>query len=164
MPLPPTGPPPVFLACEDFPYDFLMPMVAMLTEDGRWSGTFNGESFEDGTLIIHCTGAFSFFATVAFDEVMVDGKIGRLFMHVEGTKPDPFADWCGSWSVLDGTGELANLRGRGDWWGPGYNPAVPDVWGKIYYDGKIKWSRKPSHMIKYKKCQNNLCDEDDHSD
>jgi hypothetical protein len=139
-------------------------MVAMLTEDGRWSGTFNGESFEDGTLIIHCTGGFSFFATVTFDDVQVNGKSGRLFMHVEGTKPDPFADWCGSWSVVDGTGELVNLRGHGDWWGPGYNPAVPDVWGKIYYDGKIKWSRNPSHLVKYKKCQNNLCDHGDNSD
>ena len=151
MPLPPSGPPPTLLACDDFPYDFLMPMITALTEEGRWSGTFNGMSYEAGTFIIHCTGGFSFFATVTFGDVEVHGKLGGLVMRVEGSKADPFADWYGSWTLVDGTGELTNLRGRGDWWGPGYNPGVPDAWGQIYYDGKIKWFRKSSHVVKHKK-------------
>ena len=156
----PTDPPPILLACDDFPYPFLVPMIAMLTEDGRWSGTFNGTSVEKGKLIIHCTGGFSFFATVTFDAVAVNGKVGTLFLHVEGTKPDPFADWCGSWSVVDGTGELVNLSGHGDWWGPGYSPLFPDEWGQIYYDGKIKWSDQPTHVVKHNKCLDKICDDD----
>ena len=91
---------------------------------------------------------------------MVNGHTGRLYMHVEGTKPDPFAEWCGTWSIVDGMGELQNLRGRGNWWGPGYTPVMPDVWGTIYYDGSIKWMRVPLHERKYTKCQNNLCDDE----
>ena len=160
----PTDHPPIFLNCDELPYEFLVPMITMLTEDGRWSGTFNGASVESGTLIIRCAGSLSFFATATFDEVEVNGKVGRLYMHVEGAKPDPFADWCGTWSILDGMDELAHLRGHGTWWGPGYTPVLPDVWGRIYYDGKIKWTRKPSHLVDYRKCQDSLCDDDDDSD
>ena len=166
MPRPPapTDPPPIFLNCEDLPYPFLMPMITMLTEDGRWSGTFNGMSVDTGTLIIRCEGSFSFWATVAFESVMVNGNTGRLYMHVEGTKPDPFADWCGTWSIIDGMGDMENLQGQGSWWGPGYTPVFPDVWGQIHYDGKIKWSRAPLHEMKREKCLNHLCDDDGDDD
>ena len=126
-------------------------MIMTLAEEGRWTGTFNGMSYEAGTLVIHCTGRFSFSATVTFSDVEVHGKHGGLVMRVEGSKTDPIADWYGSWTLVAGTGELVNLRGRGDWWGPGYIPGVTVEWGEIYYDGRIKWSRKSSHRGEYTK-------------
>jgi hypothetical protein len=136
------------------------PIILALTEMGEWSGTFNGLSNESGKLVIHCSGWFSFYGIVTFEDVEVDGKNGALIMRVEGSKPDPTADWCGSWSILDGTRDLANLSGYGGWWGPGYAPGDVE-WGKIYYDGNIKWTRKPLHVRNFEKCQNDLCDFDD---
>ena len=135
--------------------------IFALFENSTWSGTFNGTSIDEGKVVVHCTGWTSFFAIVTFDFVEVDGKVGGLFMRVDGSKPDPTADWCGSWTLIDGTRELANLRGRGNWWGPGFIPVPPFAPGMIYYDGRIKWSRKPLHVVEYKQCQNNLCDDDD---
>ena len=103
-------------------------------ENGEWIGTFFGTSTEDGTIVIHSSGAWSFKATVAF-EGEVEGKVGELTMHVVGSRPDATADWTGKWVILYGTGELATLRGQGDWWGPG--APAPGEWGDIYYSGGI---------------------------
>jgi hypothetical protein len=102
-------------------------------ENGLWTGTFEGKSTEDGKVVIHCNGAWSFNAIVTFSELTVDGKSGTLKMSVVGTRPDGLADWQGKSVILSGTGELANLRGQGTWWGPG--APAPEVWGDIYYEG-----------------------------
>jgi len=104
-------------------------------ENGMWTGTFDGTSTEDGKVVIYCSGAWSFNAIVSFNEVSVNGKEGTLKMSVVGSTPDEFTDWEGEWVILSGTGELANLRGQGIWWGPG----APDVglWGDIYYSGDV---------------------------
>jgi hypothetical protein len=104
-------------------------------ENGMWTGTFEGTSTEDGKVVIHCSGAWSFNAIVSFSEVTVDGREGTLTMSVGGGQPDEDSDWEGRWVILSGTGELATLRGQGIWWGPG----APDVgvWGDIYYSGQI---------------------------
>jgi hypothetical protein len=104
-------------------------------EDGIWTGTFEGVSTEDGHVVIHSTGFWSFRGTVSFSQVTVDGKSGTLEMHVVGSRPDVFTDWQGRWVILSGTGDLATLRGQGTWWGPG----APDVGqqGTIYYAGQI---------------------------
>ncbi len=83
-------------------------------------------------MVIHCNEAWSFNAIVSFDGT-VNGKSGTLKMSVVGKRPDAFADWEGKSVILSGTGELANLRGRGTWWGPG--AAEEGKWGDIYYDG-----------------------------
>ena len=86
---------------------------------------------------VPCPGEFllrnwSFKAIVSF-EGYVDDKYGTLKMSVVGTRPDGLADWQGKSVILSGTGELANLRGQGTWWGPG--APAPEVWGDIYYAG-----------------------------
>ena len=101
-------------------------------ENGLWTGTFDGISTEDGQVVIHCNGAWSFNAIVSF-EGTVEGRYGTIEMSVVGTRPDAFSDWEGKFVILSGTGELANLRGQGVWYGPG--AAGPGVWGDIYYDG-----------------------------
>ena len=104
-------------------------------EDGVWSGTFEGTSREDGRVVIHCSGRWSFNAIATFDRVTVDGRRGTLVMSVVGSKPNEKADWKGHWVIIDGTGDLDTLRGQGGWWGPG--ALGPGQQGDIYYDGKI---------------------------
>lgn len=67
----------------------------------------------------------------------MSGKWGTLEMRVVGSSPDVPTGWEGKWVILSGTGDLANLRGQGTWWGPGYDPANPLEYGKIDYSGKI---------------------------
>ena len=105
------------------------------SEDGVWTGTFDGVSTEDGRVVIHCNGRWSFHAIANFSAVAVDGREGTLVMSVNGSRPDEEADWTGRWVILSGTGELENLRGQGTWWGPG--APGPGEWGDIYYAGKV---------------------------
>jgi hypothetical protein len=103
-------------------------------ENGEWTGTFSGTSTEDGKVVIHSSGAWAFRGTVSF-EGEVNGRWGKLTMHVVGKRPDVFTDWTGEWVILSGTDDLITLRGKGTWWGPG----APEVgqWGDIYYSGKV---------------------------
>jgi hypothetical protein len=101
-------------------------------ENGVWTGTFEGTSTEDGRVVIHCSGAWSFKAIVSF-EGSVAGKTGTFEMSVVGKRPDATADWVGKYVILSGTGDLADLRGQGVWWGPG--APAPGEWGDIYYEG-----------------------------
>jgi len=110
-------------------------MFLETSEEGLWTGTFEGESTEDGHVVVYRTGSWSFRGTVSFSQVTVDGASGTLEMTVVGSRPDAVTDWQGRWVILSGTGDLATLRGQGTWWGPG----APDVgqWGDIYYEGQI---------------------------
>lgn len=103
-------------------------------ENGEWTGTFEGTSTEDGKVVIHSSGARSFRGRVSFDGE-VNGKSGKLEMHVVGSRPDVSTDWEGKWVILSGTDGLATLRGQGTWWGPG--APGPGEWGDIYYSGNI---------------------------
>jgi hypothetical protein len=103
-------------------------------ENGIWSGTFEGTSTEDGKVVIHCSGAWSFNAIVSYTGE-VNGQSGTLQMSVEGSRPDGVSDWHGRWVILRGTEGLATLRGQGTWWGPG--SPNPGEWGDIYYEGNV---------------------------
>ena len=103
-----------------------------------WTGTFQGASREDGRVVIHRSGAWSFKAIVTFESVTVDGKTGSLVMSVVGTRPDGTSDWEGKWTIDSRTSDLAALRGHGTWWGPGWNPTLE--WGDIPYSGKIHFA------------------------
>lgn len=101
-------------------------------ENGLWTGDFEGTSTEDGKVVIHCNGKWFFKAIISF-EGQVEGKSGTLKMLAVGNRPSATADWVGKSVVLSGTGELANLRGQINWWGPG--APAPEEWGDIYYEG-----------------------------
>ena len=103
-------------------------------ENGIWSGTFEGTSTEDGKVVIHCSGSWSFNAIVSYVG-SVNGQSGTLVMSVQGSRPDAFSDWHGGWVILRGTEELATLRGQGTWSGPG-SPGE-GIWGDIYYEGSV---------------------------
>jgi len=104
------------------------------TPPDEWTGTFVGTSEDVYNVAIHSTGAWYCNGVVSF-EGKVNGVEGTLVIWFLGKKPDMFADWSGKWVILSGTGDLANLRGQGTWWGPG----APEVGQKGYvdYSGKI---------------------------
>ena len=103
------------------------------TDIGEWTGIFEGESVESGFIVSqYPTGRALFIAVVTFNSVDVGGKSGGLEMYVIGDRPDKKTDWEGTWVITDGTGELADLKGEGDWWGPGYQD-YPEECGVIYY-------------------------------
>jgi hypothetical protein len=103
-------------------------------ENGKWEGTFNGISTEDGKVVVYSSGALSFNAIVSF-EGEVDGKFGTMQMSVNGRRTDVFTEWQGRWVIISGTGELSTLHGQGTWRGPG-SPGW-GVWGDIDYAGKV---------------------------
>ncbi|MCP4409845.1 MAG: hypothetical protein GY807_19290 [Gammaproteobacteria bacterium] len=121
-----------------------------ISDIGNWKGTFDGESedcaafpfevcalSEDyGTVVIHRSGLTFYKGVNTFPAVTVDGKMGRLEMRVNGSKPVG-SDWQGHWVITNAEGDLAGLHGQGTWWGPGYNPEIPELWGEIHYSGNI---------------------------
>ena len=71
---------------------------------------------------------------------------GTMVILLVGDKPlleEPTAtQWYGEWSVVSGTGDLANVHGKGIWWGTGFSPdnGIPD----IYYAGEVIFMEPPS--------------------
>jgi len=62
----------------------------------------------------------------------VEGKSGTLTMYLEAKGTTPFTNLEGTWVIVDGTGDLANLHGQGTWWkllGPGLGYE-----GQIHFD------------------------------
>lgn len=106
-------------------------------EFGRWTGEFEGTSEEHGKVVIHRSGKVFFWGSVSF-EGKVKGKPGTLELFVHGSKPDATSDWQGRWVIVSGTGDLATLRGRGPWWGPGWQ-GDPTEYGDIHYGGKTRF-------------------------
>jgi len=110
--------------------------TVLTTEEAAvWDGSFVGDSKEEATIFIHCSGKWSFGAIGSFEEVTVDGKTGSMVLFFSGSRPNENTDWLGKWEIVEGTGELENLRGRGLFWGPG--APGPGEEGDIYYSGRI---------------------------
>ena len=107
-----------------------------LSEVGQWSGTFEGDSTEAGTVVQHSSGYVFFKGVVSFVGT-VDGQSGTMEMSVVGSKADPTSDWEGKWVILGGTDGLSTLQGQGTWWGPGWSPLKPDEMGVIHYAGNV---------------------------
>ena len=97
-----------------------------------WTGTFSGESKEYGIGIFQEAGPMVFLDTILFDEVLVEGKIGSLYMDAFGNREYDGADWKGTWIITAGTGDLEGLKGHGTFWGPGWQ-WDPEECGIIYY-------------------------------
>ena len=107
-----------------------------ITEDSRWTGTFDGESKDHGTVVIYRSGRLFFKGEVEFTSVTVNGQTGTLELQVNGSKQDSGSDWVGRWVVSGGELYEAGLRGQGSWDGPGWQ-GDPEVEGEIHYSGNI---------------------------
>jgi hypothetical protein len=110
-------------------------------EEGDWSGTFNGDSIDEGLFVEHCSGSLSFNAKVYIDDATVEGKKGSLEISVVGRWPSGADRWTGTWVIANGSGELKHLRGQGTWWGSGDpDPNHPLNWGYVDYVGSYHFS------------------------
>jgi hypothetical protein len=109
------------------------------SEDSTFTGTFEGTSYDEfvvrciqkgpetvlntGKLMIEFTGE-------------VDGRVGGLTIMALGKQDSTTcgpsgAIWYGTWVILGGSGELANLHGHGTWTGPSL---ALDYAGEIHFD------------------------------
>jgi hypothetical protein len=103
-------------------------------ETAQWTGTFQGNSTESGQVVRYYDGHRSYNAIVTFDDEILYGKQGGLVLSVVGKRPYAGADWDGKWVILSGTGDLANLHGQGDWFGPGGGHV--EYAGQYHFEGQ----------------------------
>jgi hypothetical protein len=126
--------------------DYTFDVTGMREADGNtflyaieyenWTGAFEGTAEAVFRVEMFRSGFWNVWLRSTFDGT-VNGKSGTLVIQLVGKKPG-VEDWYGQWVILSGTGELADLSGRGTWGGPGYRsdvkiPGDPDLW----YEGKI---------------------------
>jgi hypothetical protein len=115
------------------------------TDTADWTGDFEGESFEEYVVVLHgASGVFgtsdftfekaNYKGTVTFTGWVQGEKEGSLEILFVGKSPGDLAVWTGTWRILSGTGDLANLRGSGVFW----NNALMDV----HYEGRIHFDPK----------------------
>lgn len=116
------------------------------TDTATWTGAFVGTSTEEYVAVLH--GITGIFGTADFAYEMgfykgtvtftgeVEGRSGTVEILFLGKSPgDPerlLADWTGTWRIISGTDELANLNGTGVFW----NNAPMDIHykGQIHFD------------------------------
>ena len=99
-------------------------------ETGTWSGTFTGTSFDFFELVAHPSGFVTCQGLIDFTGT-VNGVSGTMIIKFIGKKTGDPLLWSGTWVIISGTGGLANLRGRGTWWGPSLDL---DYSGNIHFD------------------------------
>jgi hypothetical protein len=104
---------------------------------GVWEGSFNGDSTEifDAVFYGAAEGGFlngyehAFYKSNLTFSGTVAGKTGTLEFSFIGTSPGPEYGWSGTWRILGGTEDLANLHGQGVIWS---NDS-----GGVHYEGQI---------------------------
>jgi len=106
-------------------------MFLYAIEYENWTGAFEGKAEAVFRVEMFRSGFWNVWLRSTFDGT-VNSKSGTAVIQLVGKKPEG-EDWYGQWVILSGTGELADLRGRGTWGGPGFGAVGPDLW----YEGKI---------------------------
>lgn len=99
--------------------------------DDLWVGTFAGPGHTEEYVEFFASGSGRVVGRSTID-CTVNGRQGVLVLQLEGRIAAGEPEWQGQWTIVSATGELANLHGRGIWWGPGFDHN-PD----IYYSGEI---------------------------
>ena len=114
------------------------------TDTAEWTGDFVGDSTEEYVAVLHgVTGVFGtpdfafekgfYKGTVTFTGE-VKGRAGTVEILFVGKSPGDLADWTGTWRIISGTGELANLHGTGVFWNREGIPMDIDYEGRIHFD------------------------------
>ena len=107
---------------------------------GEWHGTFEGTSTEQFILVNHARAGFNNYAgVIQFTGTVADSdgtlRSGTMVIHTHGRQdpgtlePSPNL-WEGSWVIVSGTGDLADLHGRGTFTGPSLDL---DYAGQIHF-------------------------------
>jgi hypothetical protein len=109
-----------------------------------YAGDFLGESTEVYDLVLHGSQGNYVYeygwykGTVTFNGTVL-GRGGEeddtMVIMFVGKSPGDIFTWSGTWRIIGGTGELANVHGQGVW-GNSENPACPGV----HYEGQIHFS------------------------
>jgi len=81
------------------------------------TGTFTGTASQQATTVVHPTGAANFFGAETCT-CTVAGMTGSLVFGFSGTSA-PDGSFEGQFVIIGGTGDLANLNGRGTIQSPG---------------------------------------------
>lgn len=103
-------------------------------EYDKVTGTLEGTGEGVFTLEIHPEGFDTGQGRTLFTGSVLDNEGTLVIQWVGNTKNDQ-GWWWFQWTILSGTGKLANLQGQGTGWGPG--PAGLDEWGGVELSGKI---------------------------
>jgi hypothetical protein len=98
-------------------------------EEGTWTGTFEGTSFDYFEIVKHSNGFVNCQGRISF-EGTVKGEDGTLEILFVGKKDIAANHWMGKWVILSGTEGLKNLKGQGNWEGPS---ADLDYSGMIHF-------------------------------
>jgi hypothetical protein len=100
------------------------------SEDGTWTGDFEGTSVDDFGVQIWPDGTVWALLTISFDGTVKD-KTGTLQILTTAVVRDPDKPMTGTWTIASGTGDLVNFGGQGTWY---YDADLEGA----YYSGIIK--------------------------
>lgn len=105
------------------------------TEDGTWTGTFEGSSLDSFGGTLRPDGSLWGLLTISF-EGTVEGRTGSLQIATTWVVPksDPGEAMTGKWVIVAGTDELVDLHGHGTWVYLGADPT-----NHADYEGSIKF-------------------------
>lgn len=112
-------------------------VIIDLSVNALWIGDIAGSSTSDSRWVLHylpLPGAKGTANMHGYNTMSatVDGKSGILTMLIEGRIDKDFVG-DGTWQIISGTDELANLHGQGTW-GPSETPGVTAYTGQIHWD------------------------------
>lgn len=69
--------------------------------------------------------------TVTFDGTVLGEAEGTMQILFVGRSPGDLFTWSGTWRIIGGTGDLANLHGQGNW---GSSDLGVHYWGQIHFE------------------------------
>lgn len=106
--------------------------IAMYTVS--WTGDIEGVAVYEGNLMVHSMDplAINIHEKIHFDEVTVQGKSGSLTLQVCANLGRG-VDAGFRWTIIEGTGELANIHGNGLYW-RNFVTGVYDYEGQVHFD------------------------------
>ncbi len=113
-------------------------VILDLTVNAVWVGDISGTSTSDSRWVLHylptpgATGTNNLHG-VNTVSATVDGKSGTLIILLTANRSPNDEAAEGTWVILSGTGDLANLHGGGTT-GPSETPGVSAYTGKIHWD------------------------------
>jgi hypothetical protein len=103
-----------------------------------WEGSFSGDSIAEFWVTQFREGNMNVWLRSEFTGTVLGVGAGdgdKMVIQLVGKKPAG-EDWYGQWVIVGGEGDLAQVRGRGTWGGPGFGAVGPDIWysGQIHFE------------------------------
>lgn len=112
-------------------------MYMTVTTLDEWLGDFEGPATSVCRVIATPAGNSPGPCIVEFDGTVLADKQGTFVMVIVYGRMSADAEWFGDWWIISGTGDLANMHGKGVVWGPGFNPEDTEGEPDIYYRGDL---------------------------